>query len=623
MVGRLLHSEDLETRRGDARRQVVWPVEPFVPRPDPDERARTEGGAAESRPEPVDRIPEERVFHVRDRKGEQAARREDPAELPEGGGVVGKVLENLRPQDPVEGGVAKREAEGVAPEEGRARRRRARLQETLHSRVEACGPHPGRRGGERPEENARPAAEVEQGEPGTEVEGVEEPPDAAPEGHVELVREQGLETSAIQPGVGRGLGDKAVRGRVFVRHRGESNGSPACYPPGTPGYAIRILSVLTYYRPHWTGLTVHAVRLAEGFARRGHVVTVLTTRHEPSLSRDEVVDGVRVVRLRPLAGFNRGMIVPGLPFALARLLREVDVVQIHTPLPEALLVAGLARAFGVPVLMTHHGDVVMPPSLHERAIEAAAHVVLSGAARLASAVTAYSDDYAASSRLLGGVRKKVHAIVPPVTLPEPDRGASARWRADLGLTGKTIVGFAGRFVAEKGFDVLLRALPLLTTLVPDVHLVFAGETNVHYERFFDRCRPLVAAAGDRLVLLGLLREPQRIADFHAMCDVFALPSRTEMMALVQVEAMLAGTPVVATDIPGARVVVRETGYGLLCQPGSPESLATTIAEALARRVELHPDRNRVARLFAPEESIGRNESLLLGMIPVVAGPPSR
>ncbi len=557
---------------------------------------------------------------MRDRKGEQAARREDPAELPQGGGVVGKVLEDLRPQDPVEGRVAKREAEGVAPEERRRRRRGARLQKALHSRVQAGGSHPGRRGGERPEEDARPAAEVEQGEPGAQFERVEEPPDAAPEGHVELVRELGLETPAIQPGVGPGLGSGA--GRRSMPHRGESNGSPACYPPGTPRGVIRILAVLTYYRPHWTGLTVHAVRLAEGLARRGHAVTVLTTRHEPSLSRDEVVDGVRVVRLRPLAGFNRGMIVPGLPFALARLLREADAVQIHTPLPEALLVAGLARALGVPVLMTHHGDVVMPPSLHERAIEAAAHVVLSGAARLATAVTAYSDDYADSSRLLGGVREKVHSIAPPVTLPEPDRAASARWRADLGLTGKPIVGFAGRFVAEKGFDVLLRALPLLRTLVPDVHLVFAGEANVHYERFFDRCRPLVAAAGDRLVLLGLLRDPQRIADFHAMCDVFALPSRTEMMALVQVEAMLAGTPVVATDIPGARVVVRDTGYGLLCQPGSPESLARTLAQALARRIELQPDRARVARLFAPEESIGRNESLLLGMIPVATPPPS-
>jgi Glycosyltransferase len=339
-------------------------------------------------------------------------------------------------------------------------------------------------------------------------------------------------------------------------------------------------------------------------------VTVLTTRHLASLPREEVVDGVRVVRLEPLAAFSRGMIVPGLPFALARLLLRTDVVQMHTPLPEALLVAGMARAFGVPVVMTHHGDVVMPSSPGEKAIETAAFVILSGAARLASAVTSYSDDYADGSRLLGAVREKVVSIRPPVLLPVPDRGAAARWRAELGLEGRMLVGFAGRFVEEKGFDVLLRALPILQTRVPEVQLVFAGEPNVAYERFFEKCRPLVEAAGGRLTLLGLLRDPQRIADFHAMCDVFALPSRSEMMALVQVEAMLAGTPVVASDIPGARVVVRETGFGLLCPSGSPEALAAALESALRRREELRPDPALVARLFSPAEAICRNEELL-------------
>ena len=42
---------------------------------------------------------------------------------------------------------------------------------------------------------------------------------------------------------------------------------------------MRILSALTYYHPHWTGLTAHAVSIAEGLAARGHQVTVLTTRH--------------------------------------------------------------------------------------------------------------------------------------------------------------------------------------------------------------------------------------------------------------------------------------------------------------------------------------------------------
>ena len=70
---------------------------------------------------------------------------------------------------------------------------------------------------------------------------------------------------------------------------------------------MRILTILTYYRPHWTGLTMIAQRIAEGMARRGHDVTVLTTQHHPELPRDEVVAHVRVVRLKQIARLSRAV----------------------------------------------------------------------------------------------------------------------------------------------------------------------------------------------------------------------------------------------------------------------------------------------------------------------------
>jgi len=60
---------------------------------------------------------------------------------------------------------------------------------------------------------------------------------------------------------------------------------------------MKILTVLTYYRPHTSGLTIYAERLARAFARRGHEVTVMTTQYDRSLPRDEMMDGVRVIRV--------------------------------------------------------------------------------------------------------------------------------------------------------------------------------------------------------------------------------------------------------------------------------------------------------------------------------------
>jgi hypothetical protein len=58
---------------------------------------------------------------------------------------------------------------------------------------------------------------------------------------------------------------------------------------------MRILTVLTYYRPHTSGLTIYAERLAQAFVRRGHQVTVMTTQYDKSLPREEMMNGVRVV----------------------------------------------------------------------------------------------------------------------------------------------------------------------------------------------------------------------------------------------------------------------------------------------------------------------------------------
>ena len=53
---------------------------------------------------------------------------------------------------------------------------------------------------------------------------------------------------------------------------------------------MKILTVLTYYRPHTSGLTIYAERLARAFARRGHQVTVMTTQYDPSLLLEETLD---------------------------------------------------------------------------------------------------------------------------------------------------------------------------------------------------------------------------------------------------------------------------------------------------------------------------------------------
>ncbi|MHB1295783.1 MAG: glycosyltransferase family 4 protein [Anaerolineae bacterium] len=373
---------------------------------------------------------------------------------------------------------------------------------------------------------------------------------------------------------------------------------------------MKILMSLTYYYPHWTGLTAYAQRLAEGLAARGHQVTVLTCRFRSDLPREDEHQGVRIVRLSSWLRMSRGQVMPGFPLALARLVRAHDVVQVHTPMLEAWLVAIMAHQAGRKVLMTHHGDLVMPSGWYNQTVQRIVGYLLDRGAQAADAISMYTRDYAEQSAFLRPHLAKVVAIYPPHVMPRPDLDAAAAERRRLGLENARVVGFAGRFVEEKGFDFLLKAIPLIRERIPEAHFVFAGEHRVVYETFYERCLPLLDAQREHITLLGLITDRQKLANFYAMCDLFTLPSRTDCFASVQVESMLCGTPVVATNIPGAREVVRVTGMGRLVAPQNEVALAEGIVEVLANPEPYKRSYEEISGVFDTERSLDAYERLL-------------
>ena len=373
---------------------------------------------------------------------------------------------------------------------------------------------------------------------------------------------------------------------------------------------MRILMILTYYHPHWTGLTAYAKRLAEGLARRGHAVTVLTSRHEPQLPLEESIAGVRVVRLPVGARMSRGVVMPSFPAALWKQMREADVVQIHTPLMEAPLVTLYGRALRRPVVFTHHGDLVMPAGAVNRVIERSVTSLMRQALKMATRITVHSGDYARNSRFLSPFLYKLDAIYPPSDLPPPAKVAAAAWRRELGLEQRPVVGFAGRWVEEKGFDYLLQAIPRVRTVMPDAHFVYAGEPNIAYEDFYRKCEPYLQPVREHVTMLGLITDPQKLANFYALVDLFALPSRTDCFPSTQVEAVLSGTPLVTADIPGAREVVSVTRMGLLVPPRDAAGMARGILEVLANRHAYVRPPEEIHATFNLERSVTEYESLL-------------
>ena len=79
---------------------------------------------------------------------------------------------------------------------------------------------------------------------------------------------------------------------------------------------MNILVAITYYRPHMSGLTIYAERLAKSLVNRGHTVTILTSRFSPDLPVYEEMDGVKIVRAPVLVRISKGVVMPSFGFKL-------------------------------------------------------------------------------------------------------------------------------------------------------------------------------------------------------------------------------------------------------------------------------------------------------------------
>ncbi len=374
---------------------------------------------------------------------------------------------------------------------------------------------------------------------------------------------------------------------------------------------LKILMCLLYYVPHRTGLTIHVQRVAEELARRGHEVTVLTARYKLDLPRDdEMHNGVRVVRLAtPPIPISRGLIMPAYPWAALGLMLQNDVVFVNTPMLETALISVLASISGRKVVATHHGDLILPPGLTNRIIQNGMFAMFKYMAKRAARLIAYSQDYADHSYYLRDFKDKVTPIYPPIHMPPPNMENAKKLRAEWSKDGGPIIGYSGRFVQEKRPDLLIKALEVINKTYPNARIVFCGEYEIAYEDTWERHQDLVAKYRDQLIFLGLQDDMQYMADFYAACDVLALTSDSECFALVQVEAMLSGTPVVMTDTPGGRVPVTVTGMGKLAHVGDWQSIGETLVDVIRDHDQYVKPREVIKDVFSFQRTVDQYEAI--------------
>lgn len=259
------------------------------------------------------------------------------------------------------------------------------------------------------------------------------------------------------------------------------------------------------------------------------------------------------------------MIAPRLVFELRKIMRDYDIIHVHHPDPMAVLALRLSGYKGK-VVLHWHSDIVKQKFLLKLYMP-----ILNWIIKRADAIVGTTPVYVQDSVFLKDVQHKVTAIpigIDPV-MPDDKGAEKIRKRYE----NKKLVYSLGRLVEYKGYEYLIEAARYL----PDSYHILIGGNGPDRDRLM--LKIMECGVVSKVSLLGYI-DPADFSAYYTACDVFSLSSiyKTEAFAIVQIEAMSCGKPVVATKIQGSGVSwVNKDGYsGINVNPKDGHALAEAI-----------------------------------------------
>lgn len=334
------------------------------------------------------------------------------------------------------------------------------------------------------------------------------------------------------------------------------------------GHLMRVWLAPSRYAPHLGGIETVVCNLARELLEADQEVLVLTHRHPPELPPDEVLDGVRVRRLRfeaPARGVG----------ATARFLTSYlkvrsaldaepppDVIHLHGGSSQMFHLARYAVTRGIPLLLTTHGEITGDVErVYQRSVFLRSSFRM--AARHASSVTAPSryalEEAAALAPLIAG-----KGIVVPNGI------RSEHWRATNAPPDSKRVLAWGRLEPQKGFDRLVAAWPHVRRRVPEAELCLAGEGS--------QLSGLRALRHPGVSFVGRLDRSALVAELES-AQFAAVPSRREAFGMSALESLAAGRRVLHSGVPALCDLVGSHGW--TAPHDDPQALAGAIVRALA------------------------------------------
>ena len=380
----------------------------------------------------------------------------------------------------------------------------------------------------------------------------------------------------------------------------------------------RILHVLDHSIPLHSGYTFRTLSILREQRKLGWETFHLTTpKHTAESEAEETVDGWHFYRTLTGPGEKKPLPLMG----ELKLMKQVeerlqtvaeklrpDILHAHSPVLNALPTLRVGKRLGIPVVYevrafwedaaVDHGTTAEGSARYRftRWLETRA---LRGANHVFTICEGLRSDIVAR----GIPSSKVTVIPNAVDVDSFDTHGvpDAALKAELGLAGKTVLGFIGSFYAYEGLDLLLDALPRILQQLPDVRvlLVGGGPQDKALKAQAERL-----GISDKIVFTGRVPHSQ-VQRYYDLIDVLTYPRHsmrlTELVTpLKPLEAMAQGRVLVASDVGGHKELIRDGETGMLFKAGNAQSLADTVV-ALVRAEDSWPRLRAAGRRFVETE----------------------
>ncbi len=338
-------------------------------------------------------------------------------------------------------------------------------------------------------------------------------------------------------------------------------------PPG-PSRPLRVGIVCPYSFDVPGGVQFHVRDLAEALIGRGHSVSVLAPADDETPIPDYMTSAGKAVPVRYNGSVARLAFGPLTAAKVRRWLEagQFDVLHLHEPATPSLSMLALWIADG-PVVATFHSSLV-----RSRSLQIAYPLVRQSLEKIGARIAVSEDARRTLVEHLGGDA----VVIPNGVFVDAFSGAPTdeRW---VGTPEAPTVVFLGRLdEPRKGLPVLLGAVPEVRRAFPGARFLVAGRGDTGPEEV----RELIGDDADAVEFLGGISDEDK-ARLLASADVYCAPQTGgESFGIVLVEAMSAGTAVLASDLGAFRRVLDDGEAGALFRTGDSADLARVLVGLL-------------------------------------------